>query len=64
MTESNEPASAGAGDVRARPSAPWQIVERDDGLFEIGLCPDAPGPFESRNFALAVATKEATHVAS
>ena len=34
------------------------IVERDDGLFEIGLCPDAPGPFETRAIAEAVAAQE------
>jgi hypothetical protein len=32
------------------------IVQRDDGLFEIGLGDDAPGPFESREFALRVAS--------
>jgi hypothetical protein len=30
------------------------IFERDDGQFQIGLADDAPGPFESRAFALAV----------
>jgi hypothetical protein len=31
------------------------IVERDDGQFQIGFHDDAPGPFESREFAQAVA---------
>jgi len=30
------------------------IVERDDGKWSIGFHDDAPGPFESRAFALAV----------
>jgi hypothetical protein len=34
------------------------VVERDDGMFELGLYPDAAGPFESRAFAAAVAAKE------
>jgi hypothetical protein len=48
-----------------RPHAQWRaqggqrdmriIVERDDGLFEIGLASDAPGPFPTRRFAEAVA---------
>ena len=33
------------------------IVERDDGLFQIGLDDDAAGPFESRKFAEAVAAR-------
>jgi hypothetical protein len=35
---------------------PEIIVQRDDGLFAIGLGDDAPGPFESRTFALQVAS--------
>ncbi|MHC2247833.1 hypothetical protein [Bradyrhizobium elkanii] len=31
------------------------IVQRDDGLFQLGTGDDAPGPFESRNLAAAVA---------
>ena len=31
-----------------------QIVERDDGRYEVGLV-DPAGPFESRQFAAAVA---------
>ncbi len=31
-----------------------EIVQRDDGMWSIGLADDAPGPFESRPFALAV----------
>jgi hypothetical protein len=30
------------------------IVERDDGKWSLGWHDDAPGPFESRAFALAV----------
>jgi hypothetical protein len=33
---------------------PTDIFERDDGMFQIGLADDAPGPFESRSFAEAV----------
>jgi len=41
-----KPATAGRG---------GQIIcERDDGLFQIGLGDDAPGPFPSRQFALSV----------
>jgi hypothetical protein len=35
------------------------VFERDDGLFQIGLGDDAPGPFESRRFAQAVAARTA-----
>jgi hypothetical protein len=35
------------------PSPP--IVPRDDGLFQIGIGDEAPGPFPSREFAHAVA---------
>jgi hypothetical protein len=35
----------------------FSIVQRDDGLFQIGLADDAPGPFESRRFAQAVAAR-------
>jgi hypothetical protein len=35
------------------------VVERDDGLFQIGLCDDAHGRFPDRAFAHAVAAKEA-----
>ena len=34
------------------------VVKRDDGLFQIGLCDDAPGPFESRKHAADVAARE------
>src|SRR3954453_12237368 len=40
----NDPATADA-----------DIFQRDDGLFEIGLGADAPGPFQTRAFALKVA---------
>jgi len=36
-----------------------EIVQREeDGLFQIGLCDDAPGPFESRKHAADVAARE------
>jgi hypothetical protein len=42
--------------------APWlmqpaDVYQRDDGYFQIGICDDAPGPFESRAFAEAVAAR-------
>jgi hypothetical protein len=33
------------------------VVERDDGMFQIGWHGDAPVPFESFPFALAVAAQ-------
>jgi hypothetical protein len=33
------------------------VVQRDDGRYQIGLHDGAPGPFESRAFAAAVAAK-------
>ena len=33
------------------------IVQRDDGRYQIGIPDDAPGPFESRQFAEAVAIR-------
>jgi hypothetical protein len=33
------------------------ICQRDDGGFGIGWHDDAPGPFETRDFATAVACK-------
>ena len=39
-------------------ASPAIIVERDDGLFQIDIGDDAPGPFASRSFALAVAALE------
>ena len=33
------------------------VVQRDDGMFAIGWHDDAAGPFESRQFAAAVAAK-------
>ena len=38
------------------------VVERDDGLFQIGLSDDADGPFPDRAFAQAVTAKEARHL--
>jgi len=32
-----------------------EIRQRDDGLWQIGVDDDGPGPFESREFALSVA---------
>jgi hypothetical protein len=32
------------------------IVQRDDGQYQIGLHDDAPGPFQTRNFAQSVAS--------
>jgi hypothetical protein len=37
-----------------------QIVERDDGRYQIGLDDEAPGPFASRAFAMAVAADQET----
>jgi hypothetical protein len=37
------------------------IVQRDDGMFQIGLADGAPGPFETRSLAAAVAATEAAH---
>jgi len=34
------------------------IVQRDDGQYQLGIHDDAPGPFETRAFALAVATSQ------
>jgi hypothetical protein len=39
------------------------IVERGDGMFEIGFS-DPSGPFQTRRFAEAVASREVRHVAS
>jgi hypothetical protein len=32
-----------------------EVYQRDDGLWQIGVDDDGPGPFESREFALSVA---------
>jgi len=37
-------------------AASHEIYQRDDGRFAIGLGDDAPGPFESRAFAMQVAS--------
>jgi hypothetical protein len=46
-------------DCRARAPKPGfyaaEIRQRDDGLWSIGFGDDAPGPFETREFALSVA---------
>jgi hypothetical protein len=40
------------------------LIQREDGLYQIGLEDDAAGPFESSNFAAAVAAKEVQNVTS
>jgi hypothetical protein len=40
-------------------AAPPFVVERDDGFWSIGWHDDAPGPFETLPFALAVAADRA-----
>ena len=53
------PISREPADPIPTPECPRAIVvERDDGLFQIGLCDDAPGPFESRKHAADVAARE------
>jgi hypothetical protein len=42
---------------RVFPALSNLIVERDDGLFEIGFGDNAAGPFETRTFAAAVASR-------
>jgi hypothetical protein len=37
------------------------VVQRSDGMWSIGWHDDAPGPFESREFAEAVARGEGRH---
>jgi hypothetical protein len=37
------------------------IVERDDGMFQIGWHEYAAGPFQTRDFAQAVAIGEGQH---
>jgi hypothetical protein len=39
-----------------------EIIQREDGQYQIGLCDDADGPFPSRAVAQAVAVKEARHL--
>ena len=46
----------------AAPTATDQIiVERDDGMYQLGWHDDAAGPFASRACAEAVAAKTKTH---
>jgi hypothetical protein len=47
--------SAGESAGGVRGPFPGLIVERDDGLYQIGLDDDALGPFPTRSFAEAVA---------
>jgi hypothetical protein len=35
---------------------PFNIVERDDGLWPVGWCDEAPGPFDSRADAVRIAS--------
>ena len=37
---------------------PITVIERDDGMFQIGFADDAPGPFSTRQFAAAVAAQQ------
>jgi hypothetical protein len=37
------------------PNRHQEVFQRDDGLWSIGFGDDAPGPFESREFAMSVA---------
>jgi hypothetical protein len=43
--------------IRSNPPPPIividQIIERDDGYFQLGIGDDAPGPFPTREFALS-----------
>jgi hypothetical protein len=39
------------------------IVQRDDGLWAIGIADDAPGPFASRAHAESVASQSAARAA-
>ena len=41
------------------PFIPPQVIQRDDGAYQVGHDDDAPGPFESRAFAESVATRQA-----
>ena len=41
----------------APPILPPYIIERDDGMFELGWHDEAAGPFETREFAAAVAAQ-------
>jgi hypothetical protein len=57
------PISREPADPIPTPECPRAIVvERDDGLFQIGLCDDVHGRFLDRAFAQAVAAKEARHL--
>jgi hypothetical protein len=40
-----------------RQPGPPLVFQRDDGMYEIGLDLDAPGPFETRTFAESVARR-------
>jgi len=37
-------------------AASHEVYQRDDGLRQIGVDGAGPGPFESRNFALQIAS--------
>jgi hypothetical protein len=38
--------------------ADFHVVQRDDGRYQIGIADDAPGPFETREFARAVVDQQ------
>jgi hypothetical protein len=54
------PATASCGEPAHQLLA--ENVEREDGRYQIGLCDDAPGPFESRKHAADAARKEVLYV--
>jgi hypothetical protein len=53
------------GDRRERrflgAGSPALVVERDDGMFQVGLHEDAAGPFQTRDFAQAIVDGEGPH---
>jgi hypothetical protein len=59
-SDTTTPATAWGGETA--PQLLAAIVQRDDGRYQIGLTDDAPGPFESRAFAVAIARRD--HAAS
>jgi prophage regulatory protein len=44
-------------DRDAKLPAEAKVIQRDDGRYQVGAADDAPGPFETRQFAEAVAAK-------
>jgi hypothetical protein len=64
VSHSNPAGRVTAAKVETAPGAPGgdlaesrNVVQRDDGLWAIGWGDGAAGPFESRGFAEAVASK-------